>query len=477
MGRTDAGTLAGMEIGLTQQVLALAKDRGAATAGIAAVDVFEDERLALKRAVRSGRSGPLHFTHDDPDTATDIQRSLPWAKSLVVLATGYAGEAPRPADTGPVVGRFATLDHYEGLRAAANAVAESLRTAGYRAETLIDDNRLVDRGAAARAGIGWWGKSTMILTPGHGPWILLGSVATDARLDVTPPMTRGCGSCVACIPACPTGALDERGLDARRCLSTWLQSRGSIPHWIRPRLGRRISGCDDCLVACPPGLPALRRSGADQTDLSFADLLAIDDDDLTSRFHWWYVPKGDGRYLRRNLLVAAGNSGEGATWPHLSEHLTHRSSMIRGVAAWAHARSGDPGAPEGIAGRLALETSPETRDELKLAGLMLEDADAYEEVIRADEWAATAPGVDGLALLPSDRKDAGTLLALGETAVMSDVVRTVDIDWWRDLDEDSLSQMIIVHDPERSLEGLRRASLNAQRARSDTRGLASAEEV
>jgi epoxyqueuosine reductase len=330
--------------------------------------------LATLRTHRAtGLSGPLHFTYDEPEVATDVTRTWPWASSIVVFAHGYLGGSDEPASTGPVVGRFATRDQYKPVRRIADAVAHELRAVGAQAETLIDDNRLVDRAAAARAGVGWIGRSTMVLTPGHGPWLLIGSVITDADLERTTPMKRGCGTCVACIPACPTGAITPDGLDARLCISTWLQAPGAIPHWVRPLIERRIYGCDDCLTSCPPGFPAMDRVEIVSRPSSFADLLSLADDELLERFGWFYVPHRDARFLRRNLLVAAGNSEEADAVAPILDHFTHRSSLVRGHAYWALARSLGDQAWTTLRRRYSFETVPDAIVELERAMLMIRE--------------------------------------------------------------------------------------------------------
>ncbi|MGH8914972.1 MAG: epoxyqueuosine reductase [Acidimicrobiia bacterium] len=407
----------GMFEGLTDELAAVAGARGASSFGVAGAQRFERELVALQAGKVSGRDGSLRFTYDDPDLGTDVTRSFPWAKRIVVIGRDYLAEADMPAGRGAIVGRFATSDHYEAVREITTGLAAKLHEEGYRAEVLIDDNRLVDRAAAARAGVGWVGRSTMVLAPGHGPWMLLGSVVTDAPLTISAPMQRDCGTCVACVPACPTGALDERGLDARRCLSAWLQSPGSIPHWIRMHLGRRIYGCDDCLTACPPGKRALAAAGEDRIDLPFHELLASSDDELLHRFHWWYVPRRQGRFLRRNLLVAAGNSAEVGARSQIEAHLDHRSSMIRGHAAWAMARAFPAIARNRLRQALETETVAEAVDELALALLMVEHPGAHRVVLAADEWARSQAMVRGLALIgphaaaePGDDSSLGLLL-------------------------------------------------------------------
>lgn len=343
---------------------------GADTVGITSADPFPDALATLRRHKATGLAGPLHFTYDDPPVATDVRKTFPWARSLVVLGCSYVDSAAPPAEVGPVIGRFATSDHYERVRLAAKAVMDEIQSRGGRADLLVDDTRFVDRAAATRAGLGWIGRSTMVLSPGHGPWQLFGSVVTDLALEASPTTRRTCGTCVACVPACPTGAITEDGLDARRCISTWLQAPGFMPHWVRPLVERRIYGCDDCLTSCPPGSPALGHSQASAEPLSFADLLSSSDDDLLERFRWFYIPHRDARFLRRNLLVAAGNSEEATAVGPILEHFTHRSALVRGHAFWALARSLGDGAWNPLQRRHAFESVPEAIGELEMALLM-----------------------------------------------------------------------------------------------------------
>ncbi len=355
--------------------------------GVTGAEPFTEALETLRRHKASGLSGPLHFTYDDPETASNARASFPWAKSLVVVGVEYASRAPAPAKTGPVVGRFATTDHYEAVRRVTAAIAEAFTSAGTRAEVVIDDNRLLDRAGAAQAGVGWIGKSTMVLTPRHGPWMLLGTVVTEAELDPTEPMSRGCGTCRSCIPACPTTAITPTGLDARRCLSTWLQTSGFIPLWVRPKLGRRIYGCDDCLTSCPPGSRVIAKSP--QMTLSFSELLALGDDALVERFSWWFIPHREGRYLRRNLLVAAGNSAEPEALAPIEQHLAHRSSMIRSHAGWALARHNPSWAADRLRDALRVERAPEARLELAVAVTMATTSDDYDALRRLDEAVRT----------------------------------------------------------------------------------------
>lgn len=312
--------------------------------GVCSVAPFDRARADIVDAVASGRSASLTFTFSDPVRSTDVTTSIPWAVSLVVAAHGYLPAAGSPGEGSPGTGRiarFAEDDHYRPLRSGLAGIARVLHLAGHRAEVLVDDNRLVDRAAAERAGVGWWGKNTMLLVPGAGPWVLLGSVATDAVLPVSEPMRRSCGTCSACLPACPTGALIAPGvLDARRCLARWAQAPGWIPGEFREPMGDRLYGCDDCLEACPPGERALSAATRHAGRVDVLEILALDDAELRRRFDRFYVPRNEMRFLRRNALVVLGNSGDRSLVPAVGRLAADPDPMLRGHAAWALGRLG-----------------------------------------------------------------------------------------------------------------------------------------
>lgn len=315
--------------------------------GICSADPFPEVRSSIEERVATGMSAGMRFTFGAPAAATDVRSTFPWAERLVVGAWSYASDAGSPGPAAPGTGRiarFATEDHYRALREALAGMAAILAAAGHRTAVLVDDNRLVDRAAAVRAGVGWWGKNTLVLAPGSGPWLLLGSVVTDADLMVSAPMRRDCGTCSACLPACPTGALVAPGvLDARRCLAHLAQAAGVIPVEFRPAMGDRVYGCDDCLDACPPGHRALERSAvrlAGRVDL--IALLSADDATLLRGYGHFYVPRRQARYLRRNALVALGNSGGPGAVAVAAGYLGHPDWLLRLHAAWALGALGGP---------------------------------------------------------------------------------------------------------------------------------------
>lgn len=310
--------------------------------GVTAAAPFPESLAALQQRKADGSSAGLGFTYTDPEVATDARRTFPWAESIVVVARAYlpqAGDPDRPEPGTGRIARFAGGDHYAPLRQTLAAMVEMLADEGHRAEWLADDSRLVDRAAAVRAGVGWWGKSSMVLVPGAGPWVLLGSVVTDAEIAPDAPMDRTCGTCTACIPACPTGAIVAPGiLDARRCLASWLQSPGVIPIELRTAVGDRIYGCDDCLTACPPGHRLLERATAHAGRVALIEVLGSDDASLLERFGSFYIPGRQPRYLRRNAIVAAGNDGGGELLGPIVGFLGHPDWLLRAHAAWAVGR-------------------------------------------------------------------------------------------------------------------------------------------
>ena len=211
--------------------------------------------------------------------------------------------------------RYAWTDHYVPLREGLRAVARRLRHDGWRAVVFADDNSIVDREVAYRAGIGWFGKNANILLPGAGSWFVLGCVITTAPLPpAAEPVSDGCGSCRRCLDACPTGAIIAPGvIDAGRCLAWVLQKPGVMDRRWRAVMGDRIYGCDDCQTVCPPTVrwAASQRSADTQIEpwVSLISVLDASDAEVMQRWGRWYVADRDPRWVRRNALVALGNTG------------------------------------------------------------------------------------------------------------------------------------------------------------------------
>lgn len=315
----------------------IALDHGCVGFGVASADPFDGVAATMRERKSAGLSANLAFTYRDPSIAVDVRRTFPWAQRLVAVAFAYEPDAGAsvPIPGALRIARFADGDRYLGLRSALDALVAELESTGAKAVALSDDSRLVDRAVAVRAGIGWWGLSTMVLVPGPGPWVLLGSVATDAPLDLDEPMVRTCGTCTACIPACPTGAILHNGvLDARLCLAHHLQSPGPIPRNLRRAVGDRLYGCDDCLTSCPPGGRVLDAAGP-VPGPTILDVLGATDAELLDRYGHFYLPSRRPRILRRNALVAAGNDQSPELEPVVIGYLGHPDWLLRAHAAWA----------------------------------------------------------------------------------------------------------------------------------------------
>ncbi|MDG2427274.1 MAG: tRNA epoxyqueuosine(34) reductase QueG [Acidimicrobiales bacterium] len=359
--------------GLRSDVLEVGAAAGLGAVGIAGAHRFDDVKAEIERRRDEGLHGGMQFTFRNPARSTDPQRILEGARSLVVGA--LRTPSARLADVGSGrmrIAAYARQDHYADLRLALNKVAERLRSDGWVARVVADDNALVDRAAAVRAGIGWWGRNANVLLPGRGSWFVLGSVVTDAPLTPSTPVEDGCGTCRKCLDGCPTGAILEGGVvDARRCLAWLVQAPGAIPREFREALGGRIYGCDDCQEVCPVGRP---ERAADGTVDNFADIeattvLDASDAELLEWFGRWYIAERDPRYLRRNALVALGNTGSGEDREVervVRQALGNPDPLIRSHAVWAAGQLDRVDLLEGLD-----DATPEVAEELALlAGRM-----------------------------------------------------------------------------------------------------------
>lgn len=319
--------------------------------GVASADVLTDTRATLISRKAAGLNDTMEFTYRNPDRSTDPSRAVEGARSVIVAARPYLTDTDPPQPTsGPHarVGRYAWSDHYAPLRAGLRVVAKQLKAAGHRAVVFADDNSIVDRAIAHRAGIGWFGKNANLLLPGAGSFFVLGSLITTAEYEHQQTTANdGCGSCTRCIDDCPTGAIVAPGvIDASRCLSWVMQKPGTIPLEFREAMHDRIYGCDDCQDVCPISIRLGKRNTIDldpavQAWVDALALLDADDDWIAERYGHWYIAGREMRWLRRNALVVIGNVGDPADARVRSTVERYRADhdpILAEHAAWAARR-------------------------------------------------------------------------------------------------------------------------------------------
>ncbi len=321
----------------------LAEELALDAVGAAPAEPYADTERHIAERRAEGLFADLKFTMAQPEVSCHPEALLPGARTVVSAALCYYTEAPEPAPGEGRLPRYTWTDAYAQLR---ERLEELGRRLGGEFRVLVDANQHVDREAAARSGVGFYGKNTMLITRKHGSWVVLGTLVTTVELESTAPLGLDCGSCRLCVDACPTNALEEAGvLDVNRCLSYWTQSRHSIPEPVRIALGDRVYGCDICQDVCPwnRGVEK-RRTGVTERDaephVSLVDWLESEDADLRVRYDRLFVPRNDSRYLRRNALVALGNSGgaDAATRGTLERHAGSDDELLREHAEWALAR-------------------------------------------------------------------------------------------------------------------------------------------
>ena len=331
------------------QLIALGLASGLHRVGVTGADVLKRARDVLTERKSLGLHNEMQFTYRNPIRSTDPTSTMPTARSIIVGARSYATEMPQKLnEVSARVARYVWADYYEQLRGGLGQIAAQLKTDGWRAIVLADDNSIVDREVAYQAGLGWYGKNANLLIDGAGSYFVLGSVLTDAPLATeTTSVKDGCGSCRRCIDNCPTEAIVAPGVvDARKCLAWLLQKPGVFDPAYRVALGDRIYGCDDCQEVCPPTVRhAVVEESNDKTRawVSVMSILKDDDQTLLKNFKAWYIADRDPKWIRRNALIILGNVGDAFdenTQSILKRYLSDSEPILRAHAVWATARLG-----------------------------------------------------------------------------------------------------------------------------------------
>jgi epoxyqueuosine reductase len=296
-----------------------------------------------------GKAGEMQWLARNPERRADPRAVLAGARSIIVVGLNYW--QPQPKGRGRIA-RYALGEDYhhillEKLEALAGEIATSGEPGGAAAKVYVDTGPVLEKPLAERAGIGWQGKSTMLINTKLGPWLMLGEIITTLELEPDAPQKDHCGSCSKCIEACPTGAITAPyQLDARRCIAyLTIELKGSIPEELRPLIGDRVYGCDECLDVCPwnrfaqttrearfLAKPGEKESeGGDELHV----LLEISQADFKRRFARSPILRVKRRGLLRNVCVVLGNIGTAEDLPALRRAELHEEPLVREHASWA----------------------------------------------------------------------------------------------------------------------------------------------
>jgi epoxyqueuosine reductase len=306
--------------------------------------------IEFREWLRDGAHGEMNYMQRGEEKRCNPQNILPGARSMVVLALNYFQGEERPRRSSRRVGTTGRIaryawgdDYHDVIRGKLDEIDQFLRSFGGQQKCYVDTGPILERDHSARAGIGWHGKSTMLIDDRLGTWFFLAEVLTTLELPTDEPVPNRCGTCERCIAACPTGAITApHQLDARRCISyLTIELKGAIPCELRPLIGNRIFGCDDCLDACPWNrfAQASRHSAfsarRSTTGMSLREYLDLNDDQFRALFKNSPIKRIKRRGFLRNVCVALGNVGGPSDLPALERAAADPEPLIAEHAAWA----------------------------------------------------------------------------------------------------------------------------------------------
>lgn len=303
----------------------------------------------FERWLAAEQHGQMAYLSRNAHKRIDPQQVLAGARSIISLAVSYAQSDPVPENrrTTGLIARYARYADYHNL------IGDRLKSltefvnqlGGSETHSLwyVDTGPLLERDLAQRAGLGFVGKHTNLISRQLGNWIFLSEIITTLELAPDPSEKNRCGSCARCLAACPTAAITAPfQLDARRCISyLTIELKGSIPVELRPAIGNRIYGCDDCLAACPwnrfarEGSIMKEHARTDLTTPDLLELLALDEEGFKRRFAGTPMLRTKRRGVLRNVCVALGNVGDGSALPCLERAAHDAEPLIAEHARWA----------------------------------------------------------------------------------------------------------------------------------------------
>jgi len=301
--------------------------------------------MEFREWLRESAHGEMNYMQRGEEKRCDPQNVLPGAKSIVVFALNYfQGKTPRSDVATGRIARYAWGDDYHDvITNKLDKIDNFLREFGGEQKCYVDTGPVLERDYAAQAGIGWHGKSTMLIDRRLGTWFFLGEILTTLELPADEPVPNRCGTCERCITACPTGAITApHRVDARRCISyLTIELKGAIPLDLRPLIGDRIFGCDDCLDACPwnrfaqESREAAFSARRSTTEMSLREYLELSDAEFRALFRNSPIKRIKRRGFLRNVCVALGNAGDTSDIPALERAARDPEPLIAEHAIWA----------------------------------------------------------------------------------------------------------------------------------------------
>ena len=332
----------------------------------------------LKAWLEAGHHGSMEWMQETAERRSDPRALWPEVRSVILLGLNY-GPAEDPLATLPLKDRGSisvyarNRDYHDVIKGKLKEAAGFLAArAGSDVKVFVDTAPVMEKPLAEAAGLGWQGKHTVIVSREFGNWLFLGAIFTTARLPADSPERDHCGSCRRCLDVCPTDAFPAPyQLDARRCISyLTIEHKGHVPAELRPGIGNRIFGCDDCLAVCPwnkfarAGREARLMQRDDLAALPLRELARLDDPAFRAKFAGTPIKRtGRDRFVR-NVLIAIGNSGNPALAEEALRLLDDPSPLVRAMAVWALARLLPPETFAAHArGRLERETDEDVRAE------------------------------------------------------------------------------------------------------------------
>jgi epoxyqueuosine reductase len=383
-----------IEHSLKNDLVRTARQRGFDVVGVTRPDAAPQAQARLKRFLAEGQHGDMAWMERNAAQRGDPRALWTEVRSIIMLGLNYGGaDDPlailRRRERGAISVYAGGDDYHDIIKPRLKAIARWLiAQAGGDVKVFVDTAAVMEKPLAAAAGLGWQGKHTNLVSRELGSWLFLGAIFTTLDLPPDAPEADHCGSCRACLDICPTAAFPAPyRLDARRCISyLTIEHKGPIPRELRPLMGNRIYGCDDCLAVCPwnkyaqVGREAKLAAREALRAPLLAELARLDDAAFRQLFAKSPVKRAGRDRFVRNVLIAIGNCDDPALAAAAERVVTDSSTLVRGAAIWALGRLDRNRLREIAASRRAPETDPAVAAEWAAA---LDEVDANLNIVRS----------------------------------------------------------------------------------------------